>query len=329
MNELVSVIIPIYNAGQYLGKCLDSITSQTYTELEIILINDGSSDDSGAICKSYADKDARIKYIEKENEGQSITRNRGIDEAKGKYLYFMDSDDYVEAHFIEKAISSMKNNNADVTIYNYYHVYDGDKAVEERAFEEGVYSLSEASDRLKFILNVFLPYKCGFEVWNRIYDADTIRKNNLRFPVFKPVIGEDVCFNFLYFLCAEKAVVSNERFYYYVQNENSTIAQNKGILQLNRYNEISKIGYEFIRNRQKLKNLDKNYSLVHILLVYHELMHYGLKQSKEPLKQIVDKEYFRNAIKIGPVSIFMAIKNMGIARGLKYSIYGLYYKLAL
>ncbi|WP_026493673.1 glycosyltransferase family 2 protein [Butyrivibrio sp. XPD2002] len=329
MNDLVSVVIPIYNSEKNLEKCLDSILSQTYKNLEIILINDGSTDSSSDICKKYADKDTRIKYIEKKNEGQSITRNRGIDESSGRYLYFMDSDDYVDSCFIEKALAELISNKADSAIFNYYHIYDNGKPVKERDFLEGLYDLTTGNDRYNFFVKVFLPYRCGFEVWNRIYDANIIKNNNLRFPIFKPVVGEDLCFNFLYFLCTGKIYVSNDRYYYYVHNEGSTMDLNKGDIQLNRYNEISKIGYEFIEQRDSLDYLKKNYAYINILLAYHELMHYGLKESKEQLRCIKDKNHFKRMLRINPGSIRAIIKAIGIGRGIKYTLLGMFYKTAM
>ena len=326
MNDLVSVVIPIYNSEKYLNKCLDSIVSQTYTNLEIILLNDGSSDSSGDICKSYAARDSRIKYIDKKNEGQSITRNRGIDEAKGRYLYFMDSDDYIDSGFIENALDVITIHKADCAIFNYYHIYGKGIPIKERDFLEGTYDLTNVVDRYNFFVKVFLPYKCGFEVWNRLYDANIIKNNDLRFPVFKPVVGEDVCFNFLYFLCAGKVQVSNDRYYYYVQNEGSTMDLNRGDIQLNRYNEISKIGYEFIEGNKTLKYIKENYAFIHILLAYHELMNYDLKGTKKQLGRIKDKKHFGGMLNIYPGSIREAIRAMGIVRGIKYTIYGIYYK---
>jgi glycosyltransferase involved in cell wall biosynthesis len=329
MNELVSVVLPIYNSEKYLDKCLKCIVEQTYTNLEIILLNDGSSDESGEICKRYALKDSRIKYIEKENEGQSITRNRGIELSTGKYLYFMDSDDYLNTSFIENALLDLDRHHADCSIFNYYHVYDSGKPYKERNFEEGIYDITSENDRYRFLVNVFLPYKCGFEVWNRIYDANIIRDNKIRFPVFKPVVGEDVCFNFLYILCAKRIHVSNDRYYYYVQNEGSTMALNSNDIQLNRYNEISKIAHEYMENNKSYKYILKEYAYIHVLLAYHELMNYSLQASKGHLQKIVDKDYFCRMIKFSPGCVTKAVRVMGLARGIKYTLFGLYYRSAL
>ncbi len=329
MSELVSVVIPIYNSEKYLRKCLDSIMSQTYSNLEIILLNDGSTDKSGDICKEYAAYDSRVKYIYKQNEGQSITRNRGIEEANGRYLYFMDSDDYVERTFIEDALNKMSIHNADSVIFNYYHVGDGDEIRKETDFLQGSYNIAKQEDRFKFFVTVFLWYKCGFEVWNRIYDANIIKNNDIRFPVFQPVVGEDVCFNLLYFLCAGKVYVSNDRYYYYAHNEGSTMDLNNGEVQIDRYNEISKNGYSFITNKGTLQYFVDNYVFIHILLVYHELMHYSLKESRKQLELISDKEYFKRKLKIYPKNVFNIVKAMGLVRGIKYTLLGMYYKVAM
>ena len=113
-NELVSVIIPVYNSKTYLRECIESVTNQTYSNLEIILLNDGSTDDSGALCDSFAQEDSRIKVIHKENSGVSDTRNKGVEIANGKYILFVDSDDYIELNMIEKMIATIVAQNVDV-----------------------------------------------------------------------------------------------------------------------------------------------------------------------------------------------------------------------
>ena len=329
MNDLVSIIIPIYNSEKYLNRCLDSIVNQSYPNLEIILLNDGSSDGSGDICEFYADNDSRVMYISKENEGQSVTRNRGIEMATGRYLYFMDSDDYVDSGFIENALSAMSIHKADCAIFNYYHIYSEKEVVKERDFLEGLYNLENVTDRYVFLVKIFLSYKCGYEVWNRLYDANIIRDFNLRFPVFKPVVGEDLCFNLLYFLCANRIHVSNDRYYYYVHNDGSTMDLNKGDVQIDRINNISKIVYDFISEKHALKYIKDNYAFLHILLIYRKLMYYSSREAGNALKHIKEKNYFREALKTTPTSVIEAIKALGVMRGIKYMICGFYYQILI
>lgn len=108
MNELVSVIVPVFNSEKYIERCLKSIVNQTYENLEIIIINDGSTDASLSICEKWKDLDTRICLINKENTGVSDSRNRGIEASKGKYITFIDCDDFIEADMIEKLLKSIK-----------------------------------------------------------------------------------------------------------------------------------------------------------------------------------------------------------------------------
>ena len=128
---LISVVIPVYNKEDYLEKCLDSVINQTYAALEIILINDGSTDRSPLICQEYADRDSRIRFIDKDNQGVSITRNLGIYLSKGEWLYFLDSDDFLDLNAFEVLMNVAKSTNADV-IYFGCRGYELGKVVGER-----------------------------------------------------------------------------------------------------------------------------------------------------------------------------------------------------
>lgn len=116
--ELITLVIPIYNIENYLGRCLDSVINQTYKDLEIILVNDGSTDNSLEICESYAKEDSRIKIINKNNGGLSSARNVGLDACKGDYVTFIDSDDWVSLDYIEILYKNIIDNNADISIIN-------------------------------------------------------------------------------------------------------------------------------------------------------------------------------------------------------------------
>ena len=121
MKDLISVIIPVYNVEKYLKKCLDSVINQTYKNLEIILVDDGSSDKSGLICDEYTKLDKRIKVVHKKNEGLSSARNTGLDIAKGKYISFIDSDDFVSIYMYEIMYKEIIKNNRDIVIAR--HIY--------------------------------------------------------------------------------------------------------------------------------------------------------------------------------------------------------------
>ena len=140
MSELVSLVVPIYNVENYLRMCLDSIEHQTYSNIEVLLINDGSLDSSGEICQEYVARDSRFRYFEKENGGLSDARNYGIDRSKWEFLTFIDSDDWIEPTYVEDMYQAALNNNSEIVISNYkrfdvkenhYLIHVGDNYYEE------------------------------------------------------------------------------------------------------------------------------------------------------------------------------------------------------
>ncbi len=144
----LSIIVPIYNAEKYLTKCVDSILAQTLTDFELILVNDGSTDDSPSICDEYAKKDPRIKVIHKENGGQADARNVGLDIAKGEYIGFVDSDDYIEPVMYEELYNLAISQNADITDSNYRYTYE-DGSTNDRTPNHYNSSTYKGSDNIK------------------------------------------------------------------------------------------------------------------------------------------------------------------------------------
>lgn len=165
----ISVIVPIYNASKYLKKCLDSLVNQTKKELEFILINDGSTDDSESTIKGY--KDSRIKYFKRSNHGIGKTRNFGINKASGKYIMFLDSDDYLEENACEELYKKIEKEKLDVVVCDFYRVDSNSKEVEK------IISFKNASlkDHPNLLLNVNLA------PWNKIYKSSLLKDNNIKF----------------------------------------------------------------------------------------------------------------------------------------------------
>lgn len=141
----ISIVVPIYNAEKYLERCIQSILVQTYSDFEVLLINDGSKDNSIKICQQYEKKDNRIKVIDKKNEGVSQTRNQGIKIARGKYIQFIDSDDFIEPNMLEEMLEKAEKEEVDVCICGFQYTYEkGDKNVNYQASEQVSYSSTEA-----------------------------------------------------------------------------------------------------------------------------------------------------------------------------------------
>ena len=220
---LVSIIVPVYNTEQYLDKCIKSLVSQTLKDIEIILVNDGSSDNSPAICDAWAEKDNRIKVIHKENGGLSSARNAALDVCNGEYIGFVDSDDYVESAMFEELYHSAKKYDSDVSLCAHFQL-SRSKATEcLLPFKGELYRKEEIKDN--FILpligydeNAIIPTLEGF-AWRQIFRKDTI--SDIRFKSEKDFFAEDVVFDLeVYPLCNSISVV-NKPLYYYVFNENS------------------------------------------------------------------------------------------------------------
>ena len=209
-KELISVIVPVYNAEKYLQKCLDSILEQTYQNLEIIIINDGSTDNSGQICQEYEKQDDRIIYIEKQNSGVSDTRNAGMDRMTGTYVTFVDSDDWLEPNYVKFLYEKVIEYQADIVVGNYTSFNESNSVFYfhiSTDYYEKVYDnksvipcLYDAKELLKSALIV---------PWGKIYKKEIIA--NLRFPINR--IGEDALFNLKALLDSEKVVYVNKSAY--------------------------------------------------------------------------------------------------------------------
>ena len=260
-NPLVSIIVPVYNAQKGLSRCLESICGQTYQELEIIVLNDGSTDDSLAICEQFRAKDPRIVVVDKENEGVSCTRNAGLVLAHGDYIQFADSDDALDPDYTQNLVQAALEHNADLVIAPYWMVIPSNSSKTGHALEtlqtslgiepeapktevhkygflpQGVYSREDYARRL-----MQQPASFYYGVlWNKLYRRDILADHHLQFTS-EVRWAEDLVFNLEYILYANVFVSISKAGYHYVQNPQSichtqinlaSIVQNK--LQVFRY----------------------------------------------------------------------------------------------
>jgi glycosyltransferase involved in cell wall biosynthesis len=212
MKDLISIIVPIYNAEKELNKCLESILSQTYQNFELILIDDGSSDNSKIICDYYEKKDSRIKVFHKQNEGVSIARNIGLEMSSGKYIGFIDSDDWVDSSMYEILYNTIITENADISLCSYVKEYKDDKQKVVK------YNKKEVSNTYESI-EKFLNGKFGGCVWNKLFKKSIIVKNFDK----SLAIGEDSLFLYYTLKNAQKVVcLPQELYHYYVRNDSAT-----------------------------------------------------------------------------------------------------------
>lgn len=218
---MISIIIPIYNAERYLKKCLDSVLSQTYKDLEIVLVNDGSTDGSVMICREYEEKDARIVFISKENEGQGKARNIGLEKCRGEYVVFVDSDDWIHPEMLEKLCRSLEDWNSNIAICNYYRTkLDSEREtylVEEKLGREGGICLGDEITENKKALAGLSTYP-----WGKIYRKSLFLENNLFFPSH---FYEDAALIPLLYAKADRLSFVCDGLYYYRNRSGSTVNQ--------------------------------------------------------------------------------------------------------
>lgn len=216
MEPLVSIIVPIYKIEKYLRQCIDSLVAQTYRNIEIILVDDGSPDNCGKICDEYAGKDSRIKVIHKKNEGLSVARNTGIDIAKGDYLMFVDSDDWVEPPFCERALQTAILQGVDCVAVGVNVINESGPIIKYDTALPGFLSIEETISRL---IDGRSPFNV---VWNKIFKRSLFK--TIRFP--RGIIYEDQAVMYLLLHQSNGVYVIGDKLYNYRRRVDSLSGDN-------------------------------------------------------------------------------------------------------
>ena len=219
MPALVSVIVPIYGVEQYLERCIKSIQNQTYNNLEILLVDDGSPDNCGEICDKYAEKDSRIRVIHKQNGGLSDARNAGIEVASGEYYFLLDSDDWIHKQTIEIMMRMITDNNCDLAICGYQYAYEGKEYADKKL------NLTDVLGQYKKV-NSYRAQEIYFTnpdkrleytvAWNKIYHKDLFK--NIRYPKGKVHEDEFTTFKLLH-EAGNIGIIKEPLYYYFVRND--------------------------------------------------------------------------------------------------------------
>lgn len=227
MSEpLISVIVPVYNVEKYIAACVDSILAQTYTNLEILLVDDGSTDSSGALCDEYARRDVRVRVIHQENGGLSDARNTGMQSAQGTYFAFVDSDDFIAGDYIAYLYGMIEKHHAQIAVCGYQKVYPGDENScygtqtdkHNSVNSEKVYRTEEGLRQLLYQRGMITS------AWGRLFDASLFMHTDaIQFPVGK--LHEDVAVMYKLFGAADTIVCGDEAKYYYLQRADSIVNQ--------------------------------------------------------------------------------------------------------
>lgn len=277
MNQpLISIIVPIYKVEQYLQRCLDSIIDQTYSNLEIILVDDGSPDDCPHICDEYAVKDNRVVVVHKENGGLSSARNAGLDICKGEYISFIDSDDWINNRYIEVLLDGITKNNADIAIGEIKKTNTFEQPLSFKANSFITYSPTETIKRM------FTKTEASFiAAWGKLFKASIF--GGLRFPLSK--IHEDEYINYIWYSKSNKIVYTNLILYYYFLRSDSIIGKDTPY----DYEEVFKLQYHFFQK-------NKNESILNILKVRYgwHLLYLFNKEYHSPNKNILKKQIIQH-----------------------------------
>ena len=249
-QPLISIIIPVYNGEKYLRPCIDSILHQTYQHWELLLIDDGSPDSSGAICDEYA-SDPRISVVHKENGGQASARNQGVAMAKGEYISFVDCDDWLETDMYERMVQTMHSQQAEIIICGYIEEY---KSRQKKVHADGEMKVYEASEALKLVLRG----KIGSYLWSMLFRREVVQE---LMPDLNPY--EDHATIFKWISHAHRVVVLHQAFYHYRQLESSSLHSynpKKG----NHFFQAIKERYHYIADRNLLPGWESENRILYL-----------------------------------------------------------------
>ena len=266
MNDLISIIVPVYNVEKYIEKCVNSIINQTYRNIEIILVDDGSKDRSGEICDELKLKDNRIKIIHKQNGGLSDARNAGMKIANGNYIGFVDSDDYIKEDMFETLYELCKKYNSDISIVSYYEIYH-DKVIGVRDSKK-LYELNKI-DAMKEIL---IDRAIQSYAWNKLFKRELFEQ--IEFPTNKNF--EDIATTLLLFERADKVVLLEDPKYYYVRRDDSIVG-NRNYKTYKDYLDVIYDKYLYLDGKYKELDLYNAYNFViNMIWVYTIIVAYDL-----------------------------------------------------
>lgn len=302
---MISVIVPVYNVEKYLHKCVDSIINQTYKDLEIILVDDGSPDNCPKICDEYAQKDNRIKVIHKENGGVSSARNVGLISAQGEFVQFIDSDDFIKEQMIEKLISSLHETSSDIVVCRAITYYDsGKEKIQKNDKWEEVLNRDDAA---KLIFS-----EMNNAMWNKLFKKELAE--GILFEEGR-TFGEDPYFLAQILNKSKKVSFVSEELYYYRQRENSITS---GKFSEKRFDQVyfkDKMYDYFTENFSQIVHLAERWRFVARLNICRNI--FSAKKEKEYKGVVCD---YRNFLKSNYKKVRSLLKSKEI---IEYSVFKL------
>ena len=258
-NQLISIIVPVYKVEEYLDKCIKSILNQTYTNLEIILVDDGSPDNCGKICDEYAKNDKRIIVIHKENGGLSDARNKGIEIAKGEYIAFIDSDDYIEKDMFEILYNLSVESHSDISMVSYKEIQNEVIINENKEFTENIFEYSN-TEAIKELLK---DDKIKNYAWNKLYKKELFKE--IRYPV--KMAYEDVGTTYKLFEKANKIIWKDTPKYNYIRRDDSIVSKNT-YKNLKDFIDLSYERYLHFEKNREIRR-ENNFSFIKSMIMFY------------------------------------------------------------
>lgn len=302
----VSVIVPVFNAEPFLSRCVESLINQSYKDLEIVLVNDGSTDNTGSLCDRYAAADSRIKVYHQNNAGPSVARNLGIELAKGKYLMFVDADDFVDTEIVRVLVEANEKNNAGLSVCAYQsHLVNGDmRYTSDRTEYEAERIPVEEFVSLK-TFNIDDPRAVSKRahiagnIWGRLYSTETIKMNGLRFNAGLTRY-EDVLFNLSYIGCIDEILYFNKDLYHYcVYSDHISLSDR---VTKDKYGMIN-TSYNAVCQRYKERNIGYiqyfySYIIVgYIVRLFQDGSPFTFKEALLEIKTVCSSNVYREVMK--------------------------------
>ena len=238
MGNRVSIIVPVYKVETYLPRCVDSILEQTYSDIQVILVNDGSPDNCGAICDAYAAKDSRVIAVHKENGGVSSARNLGLSYVTGDYITFCDSDDAYTPEWIESLVKAAQEHQADIVLGNYIRINEEGAVLDACNHEVGMYEIATPEEKISYCFDKVISQKHAWEIWDRLFAADLILRNEIRFCESCGNFAEDQGFTLSCSMFADRIVSIDKAGYLYRTREGSMMQRSREKAKLDSVNEV-------------------------------------------------------------------------------------------
>lgn len=331
----VSVIVPVYNTEKYLDRCMESLLRQTLPEIEIIVIDDGSKAVCAEKCDQWKKRDSRIHVIHKKNQGLGFARNTGIEAANGKYLVFIDSDDYVESEMCKTLYEEAEREKADIVVAGYKKVYPNGK--EEICNNERIPKVLKGKQVISVLLanmlgappNYYSDDYIGMSVWKNLYSREIVKKYKIRFPSEREYISEDIIFHIYFLQHVKKAVVLPDAFYCYCQNGDSlttTYKKNRFYMvkKLYLYEEklLKEIGAYEVGKLQLMRTFIANVRVCIMQEVAFGIKNHSVRDTKKRIKEyckdrtvqhvLAQYPYYRLPFRQKIFSFFMKIQGANI-----------------